>query len=634
MTYSAVRRLPVGAEVQPDGGTHFRLWAPDTPDAALVLHDERRIPLTAEADGYRSAYVAGVGHGARYRYRAGDTWLADPASRFQPDGPAAPSAVIDPSLFRWTDAAWTGPLLEGQVIYEMHLGTFTPQGTWNAARERLPHVAGMGITVVEVMPVSEFPGEFGWGYDGVFPYAPTHLYGTPDDCRAFVDAAHGLGLAVILDVVYNHLGPAGGVFKQLASAYFTNRYKNEWGEPLNFDGPDAGPVREFFGSNAGYWIDEFHMDGLRLDATQSIHDASPEHIVAAMARTARAAAGGRRILLVAENEPQHVRMVQPPGAGGYGLDALWNDDFHHSAIVALTGRREAYYSDHRGTPQELISAAKRGYLFQGQRYGWQKQDRGTRADGIGPAAFVNFIENHDQLANTGDGSRLRQRTAPGRFRAMTALFLLMPGTPMLFQGQEFGATAPFLYFADHAPPLSAAVQEGRAGFMAQFPSLASPGMQARLPPPHERATFERCRLDWRERDAHVEVRQLHEDLLRLRRQEAAFAAQRLGRVDGAVLAAEAFVLSYSADRPADERLLLVNLGADLVAGSIAEPLLAPPDGYAWRTQWSSESAEYGGLGTPDICGKDGWRIPAHAAFVLQPWPRGPLPAPPADRPER
>ncbi len=499
----------------------------------------------------------------------------------------------------------------------MHIGTFTTEGTWRSAMEKLPRLVDLGITTIEVMPVADFPGRFGWGYDGVFPYAPTRLYGSPDDLRAFVGRAHALGLGVILDVVYNHLGPDGSVFSRFAKSYFTRKYENEWGDALNFDGPDSAPVREYFGCNGAYWIDEFHLDGLRLDATQSIHDSSPEHIIALIGTKARAAAGERQILLVTENEPQDVRMLRKVEEGGYGLDAAWNDDFHHSASVALTGRTEAYYADHRGVPQEFVSAAKYGYLFQGQWYGWQKQNRGTDARGIAPAAFVNFIENHDQLANSGNGSRMRLRTAPGQFRAMTALLLLMPGTPMLFQGQEFGASTPFLYFADHNPELARAVQKGRVEFMSQFESVASPEMQAQLAAPHDEATFERSRLNWDEWNAHTEHRRLHGDLLMLRRRDRAFSQQVPGAVDGAIIGPDAFVLRYATPDAADERLLVVNLGRDLVASSFAEPLLAPPQGCAWRVSWSSEAPEYGGWGTPDVL-HAGWRIPGHAALVLKP----------------
>ena len=609
--------------MQPEGGTHFRVWAPEPRAVALRVRasaTDSWCTVTPEREdhGYWSVFVPQLGAGGQYVYSLDGELCADPASRFQPEGPFGPSQIVDPSPFPWTDGRWRGVTLPGQVIYEMHVGTFTTEGTWRSAAAQLPQLADVGITVLELMPVAEFPGRFGWGYDGVFPYAPTRLYGSPDDMRAFVDRAHALGLAVVLDVVYNHLGPDGCVFSKYASGYFTDRYQNEWGEALNFDGPDAAPVREYFIHNSGYWIDEFHLDGLRLDATQSIHDASEDHVITASARRARQQAHGRDVLLITENEPQNVRMLQSPDSGGHGLDAAWNDDFHHSAVVALTGRREAYYTDHRGTPQEFISAAKYGYLFQGQRYQWQKQRRGTPTFGLPPAAFVNFLENHDQLANSGDGSRLYARTSPGRWRALTTLLLLLPGTPMLFQGQEFAASAPFLYFADHNANLAQAVQRGRAEFIGQFASLGSPEMQAQMAAPHDESTFTRCRLDWAERDAHVRAVALHRDLLRLRREVAVFAQQRRGGLDGAVIAHEALALRYFGDRPEDDRLLLVNLGPDLTPASIAEPLLAPAGGARWSVAWSSEAPRYGGLGTPEIDGADGWRIPGHAAIVLEP----------------
>ena len=614
------RRVPVGAEVQPGAGTHFRVWAPAARTIALQIETgggDRHVQLETEPDGYYSAYVEWAGAGSRYWYVLDGDPLPDPASRFQPDGPFGPSQVVDAGSYPWRDSSWRGAGLADQIISEIHIGTFTAEGTWRSAETRLDALKDTGITMIEVMPVAEFPGAFGWGYDGVFPYAPTRLYGKPDDCRAFVDRAHELGLAVILDVVYNHLGPDGCVFRRYAPAYFQQKNATEWGDALNFDGTGAAAVREYFIANAGYWIDEFHFDGLRLDATQSIHDTTPDHVIAAMARRAREAADGRRIVLIAENEPQHTNLVRTPDEGGFGLDALWNDDFHHSAVVAVTGRREAYYSDHAGAPQEFISAAKYGYLFQGQRYAWQRQPRGTSARGLTPAAFVNFTENHDQVANSGTGLRLHARTSPGRSRALTALLLLLPGTPMLFQGQEFNASTPFLYFADHQPELAEAVRKGRAAFVSQFPSLGAADVQARLDLPHARETFERCKLDWRERGRHSAQLQLHRDLIAVRRADAAFREQVAGRVDGAVLAAEAFALRYLADAPEDERLLLVNFGPDLVAGSFPEPLVAPPPGCRWALRWSSEHPAYGGSGTADVLSDAGWRISGHAAFVLK-----------------
>ena len=617
----ARRRVPIGAEVQTDGSTHFRVWAPDPSHIALVVERPgltlEDISMEVEENGYYSASASGAGDGTRYWFRLDGELVPDPASRFQPDGPFGPSQVVDPGRFAWR-AVQTGAISTHRVVYEMHVGTFTPEGTWRAAVEKLPELAATGITILEVMPVSEFPGRFGWGYDGVFPYAPTRLYGTPDDFRSFVDRAHALGLAVILDVVYNHLGPDGCVFARYARSYFTDRYANEWGEALNFRAPDAAPAREYWCWNAGYWIDEFHLDGLRLDATQSIHDDSDEHILSAITRQAHAAARGRPLFLVAENEPQHVRMVRALEDGGFGLDALWNDDFHHSAVVAVTGRQEAYYSDHRGTPQELISAAKYGYLFQGQRYAWQKQPRGTPTRGLPPSTFVNFVENHDQVANSGDGSRLRKRTSPGRYRAIVALTLLMPGTPMIFQGQEFGATTPFLYFADHNAELAAAVRKGRSEFLAQFPSLATPAMQQRVAIPDDEQTFQRSKLDWSESERDPGWRRLFSDLLTLRRRDVAFAPSTQQDIDGAVLDHEACALRFFAASPVDERLVLLNLGADIVAPAFPEPLLAPPAGYEWRTHWSSEAPEYGGGGVPAVTGPDGWRIGGHSTAVLRP----------------
>jgi maltooligosyltrehalose trehalohydrolase len=618
----SLRRMPVGAEAHVDGSSSFRVWAPRPQQVSIAILDGSDVaheqPMDEEPGGYRSVTVPGARPGTRYFFRVDGALLPDPASRFQPEGPFGPSQVVDPSTFAWTDHRWQGVTLDAQVVYEVHIGTFTSAGTWRSAIERLPHLAETGVTLLEIMPVAEFPGRFGWGYDGVLPYAPTRLYGTPDEFRAFVDAAHALGLGVILDVVYNHLGPDGCVLRDYAASYFTNRYENEWGDALNFDGVDAGPVREFFASNAAHWIDEYHLDGLRLDATQSIHDQSPEHILTLISRTARQAAASRRIVLVSENEPQDVRMVTPIERGGHGLDAVWNDDFHHSAIVALTGRREAYYSDYRGAPQEFVSAATRGFLFQGQRYDWQRKGRGTSADGVPLQSFVVFIENHDQVANSGDGSRLHTRTTPGRHRAITAMLLLMPGTPMLFQGQEFNSSAPFLYFADHKPALAAAVRRGRAEFVSQFPSLGSAEVQARLPAPDDPETFARCALRWEERQSHAATLRLHQDLIAMRRTDAAFRQSSADSVAGAVIADQAWVLRFGGAVPADERLLVINLGPDIVCGSIAEPLVAPPAAHVWKMRWSSEHPDYHGFGTPEVVGDAGWRIPGHAAIVLHP----------------
>jgi maltooligosyltrehalose trehalohydrolase len=630
------RRRPIGVELAGSDTASVRVWAPRARRVEVVLRRNERFSLAHEGDGYFSGRMT-ASAGDRYQFKLDDDekLYPDPASRFQPEGPHGPSEIVDPAGFRWSDAGWKGVSREGQIIYELHVGTFTREGTWIAAANELPELARLGITLIEMMPVAEFEGRFGWGYDGVDLYAPSHLYGRPDDFRRFVDAAHAVGVGVILDVVYNHLGPSGNYLRAFSSAYFTDRHENEWGESIDYEGPDAGPVREFFAGNAGYWIDEFHLDGLRLDATQSIFDSSDEHILAEIGKRARASAAGRSILVVAENETQHTRLVRPIEDGGYGLDALWNDDFHHSAMVALTGRAEAYYSDTRGDPQELISAAKYGYLFQGQQYHWQRKPRGSDAWGLAPSAFVAFTQNHDQVANSLRGQRGHELTSPGRWRAMTALLLLQPSTPMLFQGQEFSASAPFLYFADFYRELAEAVRKGRGDFLSQFPSVVETVQRRGLADPGAEATFQRCKLVLGERESHAAAYALHRDLLQLRRGDAVFSRSRPGGVDGAVLSASAFVLRFFTPGHRDDRLLVVNLAAAIDRSSFAEPLVAPPHGADWRLRWSSDDAAYGGPGNTDLFPDDSWRIPAESAVVLIPGPCRPSrQLPIADRRDR
>ena len=611
-----MRQLPIGAQPGPDG-THFRVWAPLCRRVEVVLEKGGGpFALEPERNGYFAGRAPGVGPGALYRFRLdGGEAFPDPASRFQPQGPHGPSQVVDPLAFEWTDARWPGVTRAGQVLYEMHVGTFTPEGTWQAARALLPELAALGVTVIEVMPIADFPGRFGWGYDGVCPFAPTRLYGSPDDLRAFVNEAHLAGLGVILDVVYNHFGPDGNTLPRYSSTYQTDRHVTDWGPAVNFDGEGSAPVREMAIANATYWMREYHLDGLRLDATQDIHDSSEPHILAEIGAAVREAARPRTALLVAENEPQHAKLVRAPADGGYGLDSLWNDDYHHSAMVALTGRREAYYTDYLGSPQELLSAVKHGYLYQGQRYRWQKQRRGAPALRLPRSAFVNFIQNHDQVANSARGLRVHALTSPGRYRALTALTLLAPGTPMLFQGQEFAASTPFLYFADHAPPLSDTVRAGRREFLAQFRSLALPEWDEGFADPADPATFARCVLDHGERERHAPAYALHRDLLRVRRSDPVLRAHT--GLDGAVLGTQAFVLRYFGSA-GDDRLLAVNLGPELLLDPAPEPLLAPPEAGPWRVLWSSESREYGGDGTPALDSDDNWRLPPEAAVLLEP----------------
>jgi maltooligosyltrehalose trehalohydrolase len=646
----ASRRYRAGPELR-NGGVDFRVWAPKHARVELMLakdglmlakdglspaRNERSLvggaapadldarELEAEGDGWFSLFVPELGAGARYGFRLDGEQrvLPDPASHAQPDGPHGLSEVIDHRAFAWSDGAWSGIGARGLVVYELHLGTFTEAGTWEAARARLPHLEELGVRVVEVMPIAEFSGEYGWGYDGVDLYAPHHHYGRPDDVRSFVDAAHALGLGVILDVVYNHFGPDGNYLPAFSDHYLS-RTATEWGDAIDYDGEHSRPVRDFVCDNAAYWIREFHFDGLRLDATQSIFDRSPTHVIDELGARARDAAGGRGVWIVAENEKQEARLARPREQHGYGLDALWNDDLHHTLIVALSGRAPAYYSDHEGSPQEIVSAAKHGFLFQGQRYAWQEQRRGQPARGLPPRAFVAFLENHDQVANGACGDRLATLVGPARLRAATALLLLGAWTPMLFQGQEWGSTRPFLYFADHEGELAAQVRRGRREFLSQFPGCAAPEVSEKLADPALRATFEKSRLDWNDRDSRARAMlALHQDLLRLRREDPVLSRQGEDgvEIDGAVLDRESFALRFFSAE-GDDRLLLVVLGRDLERASIAEPLLAPPEGRRWELAWSSEHPRYGGSGTPEIEHDGGWLVVGHSTVLLAAVPR-------------
>jgi maltooligosyltrehalose trehalohydrolase len=618
------RRYPIGAELIDANQTHFRVWAPKAQRIDLVLKDsatknsrQRVQALEAEEGGYFSG-TANAAAGDLYRFRVNNSFYPDPASRFQPDGPHGPSCIVDPVRFRWTDSQWPGISLKGQIIYEMHVGTFTKEGTWRAAAQQLEELARIGITVIEMMPVADFPGKFGWGYDGVDLFAPSHLYGMPDDLRSFIDRAHSLGLGVILDVVYNHFGPDGNYLGIFSDNYLIRKDGNEWGDAVNFDALNSGPVREFFITNGRYWIEEFHFDGFRFDALHAIRDRSGEYIIAAVGRAARDAAGTRSIILIAENDRQEAKMVRPRDEGGDDLDGMWNDDFHHSAVVALTGRKEAYFGDYRGAPQEFISAAKYGFLYQGQALSWQKALRGSSSLGIAPEAFVCFIENHDQIANTGRGERVRFQASPGRYRAITALLLLGPWTPLLFQGEEFGVSSPFMFFADIGDAsVRDTIRKGRAEWLAPFLSLTEDEALGSLPAPDDPTVFARCKLDFSEREKNRELYNLHIDLLKLRRKDSRFRKQILDGVDGAVLGAASFVLRYFSEE-SDDRLLLVNLGERQILHPASEPLLAPLAGCTWETLWTSESSRYGGAGSAPVATQERWLLSAESTTAMRP----------------
>jgi maltooligosyltrehalose trehalohydrolase len=524
--------------------------------------------------------------------------------------------VVDAGAFRWTDNGWRGPPPEGQVLYEMHVGTFTAEGTWQAASRELARLAELGITMVELMPVADFPGAFGWGYDGVNWFAPSRLYGRPDDFRWFVDRAHEAGLAVILDVVYNHFGAVGNYLGVFSDHYKSRRHESEWGGAINFDGEGSSAVREYCRTNVRHWIAEYHLDGFRFDATQAIVDDSPVHVLTELAAEARREAGDRQLFLAAENEPQDVRIVLPAGKGGHGLDAMWNDDFHHAAMVRLTGRAEAYYSDYAGSPEEFIAAARHGFIYQGQVSRWQGRPRGTPTRDLRASAFITYLQNHDQVANSARGDRADKLTSPGQWRAMTVLWLLLPQTPLFFQGQEYGASTRFVYFADCWGDQARVVAEGRLKFLSQFPSLASGDARRTVPNPADWASFELSRLDDAERRDATGVWTLHRDLLKLRL-AAPFCDQRRDRIDGAALGPDALVLRFHGTEGGD-RLVVVNFGRDLALAPVPQPLLAPLEGMGWEVLLSTEDPSYGGCGRPVLEAEGGWNIPGESATVLQP----------------
>ena len=601
----------VGAEVT---GEHcsFRVWAPGCGHVAVTV-EGRETLMAGEPGGYFSA-TAAARQGERYGYRLDDEerLYPDPASRYQPDGPHGLSQIVDRAGYEWAHERWPATPLRRQVIYELHIGTFSVEGTWAGASRHLARLREIGVTTIEVMPIAEFPGAFGWGYDGVQWFAPYHGYGTPDDLRRFVDTAHGLGLGVILDVVYNHLGPDGNYLHRFAPSFVATAHATDWGEALNFDGEQSEGMRALVVANARYWIEEFRLDGLRLDALQQIFDDSSETIVAELTREARAAAGDRPITIVGEHEPQHARLIREPSAGGAGLDGLWNDDFHHAAVVALTGDTSAYYGDYEGSAREMLSCVRHGFLFQGQRYAWQKSTRGEPALDIASEHFICYLENHDQVANSANGARLHRRAAAGCLRAMTALLLMGPWTPMLFQGQEFGSSKPFLFFADHKPGLAEQVAAGRRAFGLQFPRMRDAEIDAALDPPHDPRTFSRSVLDDREREEHVESIALHRDLLRLRRDDATLSAE--GRaIHGSALNDVRLLLRFEAPG-APARLLVVNLGQPFDLATVSDPLVVPsPAG--WRLVWHSERPAYGGAGMPPL-EDERWEMPSHAAVLL------------------
>lgn len=496
-------------------GHPFRVWAPAADQVELCLAGER-LPMEPARGGWWQRAVSEADHGTRYAFALdGGPARPDPRSPHQPDGVDGWSAVVDHGRFQWTDGAWRGLPLKGAVLYELHVGTFTPDGTFDAAIERLDHLVALGIDAIELLPVAEFPGRRGWGYDGVDLYAPHHAYGGPAGLKRLVDACHHAGIGVVMDVVYNHLGPAGNYLPEFGP-YFTDRYRTGWGDAVNFDGPGSDEVRRFVADNALMWLTDYHCDGLRLDAVHAIFDESAVHILEQIATEAGAAAAhaGRPLFVIAEsdlNQPQLVRLV---AAGGFGLDAAWADDWHHALHAVLTGERAGYYQDF-GTWSALAKALKQAWVMDGTWSSFRQRHHGRPPTGLGGAQFVVSAQNHDQVGNRAQGERLSGLVSWGRLRVAAALLLTGPFTPMLFQGEEWGAASPFQYFTDHPDPkLGQAVSKGRRQEFAAFGWSPED-----VPDPQDPATYSRSVLGWTEPTVgeHQRLLDWYRDLIALRR---------------------------------------------------------------------------------------------------------------------
>jgi len=547
--------------------------------------------MAPSGDGWFEVTHPAAGPGTRYRFLVdGAGPFPDPASRFQPLGVHGPSEIVDPGAFAWSDAGWKGIPLERLVLYELHVGTFTPEGTFRSAAARLPALAELGITAVELMPLADFPGDRNWGYDGVAPFAPARCYGCPDDLRALVNEAHRLGLAVHLDVVYNHFGPDGAYQGTFSRQYHSATQRTPWGSAINFDGAGSGPVRDYVIANAVAWITEYHLDGLRLDATHAIHDESARHILTALAEAVHQAArdAGRVALVIAEEVRNLAHLVKPEAAGGAGLDAAWSDDFHHQLRRKLAGDADGYFGDYSGTTADLAITARQGWYYTGQHAGYFGGPRGTDPSGLAPARFVFFLQNHDQVGNRALGDRLHHAIPLAAFHAATTLLLVLPQTPLLFMGQEWAAGSPFLFFTDHHPELGRAVREGRRAEFARFAAFRDPAARARIPDPQAHDTFTASRLDWgeREREPHRSTLSLHRRLLELRRSEPAL---RSGNCQVAELATDLLLLRREA--PGGEALLaLICLAGSAEADLQDHPMARLGAHQHWRVLFSSGEA--------------------------------------------
>jgi maltooligosyltrehalose trehalohydrolase len=573
----------------------FRVWAPAAQAVELLLEQAGGAPLRLamekEADGFFSVRSKTPRLGDLYRFQLdGNPPWPDPASRYQPQGIHGPSQLIDASAFPWSDDQWEGVARERLALYELHVGTFTTEGTFAAAVAKLSSLKDLGVNAIELMPVADFPGSRNWGYDGVALFAPAHCYGPPDDLRELVNTAHQLGLAVHLDVVYNHLGPVGAYLPAFSPFVFSGRHDSPWGAGLNFDGPHSDIVRRFFIENALHWIHEYHIDGLRLDATNAIADDSPKHFLAALTEAVEETMKGarRKVVIIAEDERNLSMMAMPRNAGGWGLDATWADDFHHQVHRCLTGESEGYYADFSGSTDDIATTVRQGWFYCGQYATSFGRPRGTDPSPLPLSAFVICLQNHDQIGNRALGERLNQLIDLASYRAASVLLLLAPEIPLLFMGQEWASSSPFQYFTDHNPELGRLVTEGRRREFSRFSAFNNPEARERIPDPQALTTFTHSRLDWGEIDAepHAGVRTLYTALLRLRSSEPALQDSSRSNCEVVSLDENSLLLCR---RSRTERLLAVVQLRGAGDHDLRDNLLAKiPESCVWDTVLTTE----------------------------------------------
>ncbi|QDV36665.1 malto-oligosyltrehalose trehalohydrolase [Tautonia plasticadhaerens] len=619
-------RPSIGAWPERDG-VRFRVWAPKEPGVSVVIEgDPPRVePLERHADGTFGALVDGLGPGARYRYRISSGEFPDPASRFQPEGVHGPSEVVDPGHFRWLDRGWTGLTLDELVVYELHVGTFSPEGTFDGVTGRLPYLRDLGVTAVELMPVADFPGDRNWGYDGAALYAPSRRYGRPDDLRRLVDTAHRLGLAVLLDVVYNHLGPDGCYLPAFSPYVFSEIHSNPWGKSLNFDDTHSTLVRQFFIENALHWVHEYRVDGLRLDATHAIIDDSDRPFVADLASRVRESVADREVLVIAEDHRNLAQMIRPEGEGGWGLDGVWADDFHHIVRVALAGEHEGYYRDFTGSMAELADCLVKGWLYTGQHSTNRDEHRGSEPIGVPPRRMVVCTQNHDQIGNRAMGDRLHHGCDLAAYRASSALLLCAPETPMLFQGQEWATGTPFQFFTDHEADLGRAVTEGRRQEFRHFAAFADPASRDRIPDPQAEATFLGSRLDWSEpdREPYASTLRLFRALLTLRRSEPALKNARIGSYRAAPLSDHSLLLRNDAE-VGPSLLVVFHLGGAEEVSLSARPELDGLDVSRCQLVLTTDERPFAPDGRPPAVSLDGdapaIRFEGPSAVLIRAWP--------------